>query len=451
MIKKNKIPTIIGILLLIGGVFAGVMLLKGAQIFKIGANPSEAPKDVRISNLSDTSATISWVTADETTAFISYGISSNLGSVVKESQDDQKYFTHSINLTGLSPSTNYYFKIISNGTTFDNNSIPWQFSTGGSIAMGSNSMSVSGSIITASGTPSKRAIVVVTIGGYVISTLTSDKGTFVLQLSSVRTPDLTSYAEIDPANTLLEVYVMSENGETSTVKIFPQSANPIPAIIIGQSQDYRNLEPNMDAQNPNADLKIPENVSPISKLDTSGEKMDNESSVTLGSIEDGEVITNVNPEFFGEGPAGENITITVNSENEISGETTVSSKGTWKWSPLESLSEGAHSITISWTDKSGVLRTLTRNFVVQAGELPSYEASPSATPTNTPKTSSTPSPVPSPISTKTPLPAATILPTVKPDELPETGSLTPTIILSIMGLGVFVFGFFIWKVSESKA
>lgn len=433
MKRKNTIPTIIGIILLFGGIVAGVFLLKDNQIFKIGASPGTEPKNVRISNVSDSSATISWITGDPTTAFVSYGASSSLGSAADEGQSDQKYNTHSITITGLSPSTNYYFKIISNGTTFDNNSIPWQFSTGVSLSINKTLMPVSGSIITAAGAPSKRAIVYITVGGYVISTLASDKGTFILQLSSVRTPDLTTYAEIDPESTLLEVSVISETGESATAKIFQQSANPIPALIIGQGQDFRNLESNITGQNPNASIDIPDSGSPISKLDVSGEKADTSQGVTLDSVDEGEIITSTTPEFFGEAPAGSSITITVHSDTEISGTTTTTNKGKWSWSPESGLSEGAHSVTLSWVDTSGITRTITRNFIVQAGELPSYVASPSGTPGATIKPTTTPK--------------ATIVPTSTPtsESLPETGTLTPTIILSIMGLAVLLFSGVVWK------
>ena len=452
MKKKNKIPTITGILLLLGGVFAGVVLLKNTQIFKIGANTSAAPRDVRISNISDTSATITWITTDPTNAFISYGKGTNLGSAIGETQDDQKFYTHSITITGLEASTNYYFKIVSDGTDFDNNSVPWQFMTGKPLPINTNSVPISGSVITASGNPSKRSIVYVNIEGYLTSTLTSDNGTFVLQLASVRTPDLNSYTEINPQSTLLDISVLNQTGEMTIAKIFPQAANPVPTLIVGQNQDFRNMEPIEQGSNPGAEVNIPNEDEPESKLDVSGEKMPSATSVTLESISEGEIVSSDKPEFFGEGPVGENIEITVHSETEITGSAVVSTAGTWKWSPPENLSEGIHSITISWTDASGVLRTLTRSFVVQAGELPSYVATPSATPTSTPTSQPTtyPSISPTITPTRTPVPTTTLSPTVKTDQLPESGSLTPTFLLSMMGVGVLFASFYLWKLTEQE-
>jgi len=92
-------------------------------------------------------------------------------------------------------------------------------------------------------------------------------------------------------------------------------------------------------------------------------------TVTLESLDEDEIITSTEPEFFGEGPPGTTITITIESD-PITDQTTISSLGGWNWSPPEGLSEGAHKITITWRDASGILRTLTRTFIVQASEGP---------------------------------------------------------------------------------
>jgi len=77
-------------------------------------------------------------------------------------------------------------------------------------------------------------LVYVDIEGYTLSTLTSDSGNFVLQLSSTRTADLKQIAQIDNTQTLLTVSVQADDGETSSAQIFPQSANPIPPLVLGR-------------------------------------------------------------------------------------------------------------------------------------------------------------------------------------------------------------------------
>jgi len=449
MIKKNKIPTIIGIIILLIGTFAGVYLLRMTQVFRIGASGAVMPKDIRTGNLSDTSATISWVTEDATSAFINWGeTQGGLGKVENESDANQKFFTHSITLTGLKPNTTYYYKINSEGADFDNDGIPWQITTGDAIAVVQNSNPISGSVITATGQPSKRALVYVDVNGYLLSTLTSDAGNFVLQLGSTRTSDLKQIAQIDQAKTLLSVSVQAEGGETSSAQIFPQSANPIPPLVLGQVQDYRSLPPNADGKNPSVDLNLPAGASEESKFNvTAPSGSPKPTSVILESISEGEVVTSNEPQFFGKGPGGETITITVHSEQITSQVIKIPQNGSWSYSPSVPLSEGPHSITISWLDASGITRTLTRNFVVQAGEVPAFVASPSATPSPTPPSSPTPTPTIKP--TATPSGTPRVIPSATPESLPVSGDLTPTLLLSIMGLVVIAFSFFVWKMSEN--
>ena len=370
----------------------------------------------------------------------------NVGTVMNEAENNDGFNTHSITVTGLDSETNYYFKINSDGKTFDNNGAPWQFTTGKKINVSQTNIPVSGSVLTASGEPSKRALVYIVVNGYTVSSITSDNGTFVVQLGSVRTSSLESYAQIDANKTLLEVSAISETGEIATAKIFPQSANPIPALIVGQDQDFRNLEPITDGKNPSANLDLPSSATSESKFNVDSDYVSSNSAiVTLDSITDGEVITSETPEFFGDGPKGTNITITVHSDEEITGSTKVASSGSWNWAVPSNLSPGEHTVTISWIDLSGITRTITRNFVVQAGELPAFEATPTATPkqTNTPTPKSSPTATPKITATPTIKPSPTL--TATPSSLPKSGNLTPTILLFMMGLGVITFSFYIWK------
>jgi hypothetical protein len=455
MIKRYKIPTVIGIVVLVLATFVGVYFLRSSQIFRIGASATATPKDVRTSNLSDTSATLSWLTGSAANDFINWGSSQNsLGNTANESGTNQKFFTHSITLTGLKPDTTYYFDINSEGTNFENNGLPWQFATGDTVSINQNSNPISGSVITSSGQPSKRALIYVDVEGYTLSTLTSDSGNFVLQLSNARTTDLKQIAQIDNAQTLLTVSVQADDGETSSAQIFPQSANPIPPLVLGQVEDYRSLQPVQNGENPNLNLNLPAGTTQESKFNVSTSSGSTKpTSVILESLNEGEVINSNQPQFFGKGPGGETITITVHSEDVPAEVVQIPATGSWSYSLPAPLSDGPHSITVSWLDSTGITRTLTRDFVVQAGEMPAFVATPSATPTTAPTVGHTPTPVPTLIPTPTPLPTITatpvITPTASPESMPVTGDLTPTLLLSIMGIAIMAFSFFIWKMSEN--
>lgn len=444
MKKENKIPTILGIIILLAGTFLGVFYLNMTQVFKIGASPENLPKDIRVSNIGDNTATVSWITEEETTGFLNWGTSQkNIGQIAKEDESNSKFFIHSINLTGLSPNTNYFYKINSNGTNYDSGGIPWQFTTGESLGINKVSVPVSGSVVTASGQPVKRALIYLNISGYLASTLTSDTGNFVLQLANARTSDLKNYTQIDLAKTLLEISVQSGRSGISSAKIFPQSANPIPVIVLGQNYDLRSLPPNTNSQNPDVNLQLPESTDPKSKFNTeTSTGSAKPTSVILENITEGETVTSNQPQFFGKGPGGEDITITVNSETPVTDTVQIPNNGSWSWTPPTGLAPGAHTITITWIDISGITRSLTRNFIVQAGEAPAFTASQSA---STPTPAATVSPSPTASSTATP--KATASPSAQP--VPVTGELTPTLILSIMGIAIMIFSFAVWKLAEN--
>ena len=458
MIKKSTIPTILGIFVLVIGMFTGVYFLNNAQVFKTGASADAAPKDIRTSNVTDNSVTVSWTTDKATSCFLTWGTTQgNLSKTENEGTSDQKYFSHSITLTGLTAKTNYYYKINSDGSNFDNGGIPWQFTTGGVLSINKTSIILSGNVINASGNSETKALIYANVGGYLLSTLTSDSGNYVFQLGNVRTTDLTGYAQIDPKSTLVQISVVAPPDGVASAQIFPQSGNPVPAIVIGQVYDFRSSAANNLGESPNVDLNLPQNASQSSKFDVSVDSTASKStSVILESLNEGETVTTQKPQFFGKGSGGESITITVHSQDPITATVKIPASGSWSYSTPTNLEPGNHTITISWIDASGITRLLTRDFVVKAGEVPAFTASQSGstttpTPTATPKTSSVSTASASPKSTPT------LKPTLTPTRvasataapLPITGNLTATLIFFMMGIAVIAFSLVVWKIAEN--
>ena len=437
--RIGKIPTIIGVILLIVGLGAGVLLVQNRQIFRLGATQESLPKDVRITNITDTSFTVSWTTEREVLGFISWGDNENSLNRTEEDEVGTSSVTHTLSVKSLIPRTEYFFKINSGGTEYDNNGLAWQTKTGPTLAQ-PKSYLVSGTVLAASGAPANNALLYITVGGSSpLSSTTSQNGSWVISISSARTSDLNSFVTIDDATTLLEISVNAGPEGVSTAQIYPQSAKPVPSMILGSSHDFKSLPPSEVSEVPRASLELPDEATPSSGFEVEEVSTPSATTVTLESVDQGETITTTQPEFFGEAPAGTQLIITLESE-PVTDQVTVPSSGDWSWTPPTDLSEGTHKITIRWTDVSGILRTLTRTFIVEAAEGPAFEATPSATltPTTTPTAT--------PTATKTPTPTAT--PTATAFATPESGSLTPTLLLSIMGIGVIAFAFMLWKKAE---
>ena len=436
---KRNIPTILGILVLIIGIAAGVLLVESRRIFRLGATPELRPKNVRITNVSDNSITVSWTTDKEARGFIKWGENSSAPNKTATDTISVSGFTHSVTINALAPLTTYFFNIYSNGEEFDNVGIPWQVKTGPKLTSLPTSSIVFGSVLTPTAAPAKNTLVYAFVGGgSLLSSVTAEDGSWIIPISATRTQSLSSYIVINETSTLVEISVQAGPLGVASAQIYPAAARPVPPIILGQVYDFKNLPPAEPGEIPKASVGLPKEPEAPSGFQVNGQAPSAEETVSLDSVEEGEIVANANLEFFGEGPPGVTLTITVESE-PITEQIIVDNSGNWKLVLVGELSEGIHKIIINWRDASGILRTLSRNFTVQAA------AHPTATPT------------PTPTLTPSPTPTATAIPTPKPTTaatgaaIPDAGTLTPTILLSIMGLGPLVFGVLHFALSFDKS
>lgn len=425
--KGFRIPTIIAVILLMLAVGAGVFLVQNQQLFRIGASPDIAPQDVRISNISDTSLSVSWTTDKATAGSLKWGETAGQINKVQPGDETAGQNVHLVTLSGLSPEKNYYFKISSDGTDYDNSGIPWQTATGAALEPSANSKVISGTVMTATGEPAAGALVYLTGTGIAtLSTKTTSSGSFLIPLGSLRNSGLTAYADLS-SNPVLQLYVQAGPSGISSAQFLP-TLTSLPTMVLGKTYDLRNQSDQAGSEVGGVNLNIPEQSAPVSKFDINNATASPAPSktVTLKSIDNGETLTTTKPELIGEGPVGVKITITIRSTAPITGTATVSSNGTWKWDPPANLAPGEHTVTISWKDAAGALQTLTRTFVVSAAEGPAFVATPSASPSSLITfPSSSPSAKPSPRVT---------IPSTE-SGIPKTGTGGPTIILA--GLGLF--------------
>ena len=70
-----------------------------------------AISNVQVSNVSGSAATITWLTSAAATSQVNYGLTSSYGS--QSALDSTLVTSHSVNLTGLQPSTTYHFQALS--------------------------------------------------------------------------------------------------------------------------------------------------------------------------------------------------------------------------------------------------------------------------------------------------------------------------------------------------
>jgi hypothetical protein len=426
-----KLPTILGVLILLAGVITGVFLINSKQIFKLSADIDATPKNVRLTNITDSSFTVTWTTDIESNGFIKWGKGEFSLSKVALEEGTDKSFVHSVNVMGADSNSNVLFKISFNGKDYDNEGIPWQTKTLSVKNSSGTSLIASGTILKSDASTPAKALVYLTINGSVLSTLTSDEGNYIIPIST--------YINNITDNTAIEISVQGGLLGSSQSVIYPQTIKSVPTMILGRTYDFRSLPQTDDSSLPESSLTVPESVEISSRFEIikTNEPKTTE-NIQINSIDEGEIITTINPEFFGTAPKNSELEIVVESEMQTDTLKTTST-GKWSWSPPNNLEPGEHKLTVKWRDTTGVLRTVTRSFIVSASEGPAFESTPSASLTPSPSTSPTSTPVSSPSATATS--SATAPPT------PETGSLTPTMGLFIIGFGLLLGSYFVFNKS----
>jgi len=123
--KRSKlIAIVIGSVLGLGLIAGGFLLM---QTFTRAS--SEKPLEVNQSEITNTSAKITWKTGNETVGtIVSYGTSVDLANPQIQTADTPLGKDHSAVLTLLSPNTTYYY-VLGTDKEYNNEGVPWSFIT----------------------------------------------------------------------------------------------------------------------------------------------------------------------------------------------------------------------------------------------------------------------------------------------------------------------------------
>lgn len=437
LLKKRpyRLPTVLGLIFLLVSLVAGIFLVRNNQIFFLKASPDIVPREVKITNITDTSFTVSWITAKEVSGFI---------KIKKEGEErvfaddrDQlsgqigKFTTHYVTVKNLSPSQKYLFWIGSGGKIFDSEGKPFEAATGSTISQPPPSADPAyGQVETADGQPAEGAIVYLGLPNVTSqSTLVKASGNWLITLSLARSSDLSDYGFYDQQTSTEEIFVQGGSLGTATAVFTTKADSPAPTLILGKGLDITNqptfaqsATPTLQPTSPASGFQVEPTFSPTIIPQPQIE-------LKVSYPAEGELVSTSRPEFFGKGPEKSVITIIVNSQGFF-GEAVTDEQGNWSWSPPEDLEPGKHKLLVRYQDENGQVKTTEHNFTVLAADesdLPSFTSTPSATP----------SPTPAPT-----LPPRVTRPSTEPG-VPKPGVLTPTFLVSIMGIGAFVVGVFL--------
>jgi len=440
MNKIKKLPTLLGIAVLLAGVAAGVWVIRtGIPSQLLQARPEITPKQIKVTNITDKGFTVSWVTDTPAGGFIRFGLGSELNLTAQDDRDEAsqttgEFVTHHVTLKNLQPATSYFFKIFSGKTEFANNGQPYDVTTAPASQQPLPENDVAyGTVLQADDTPAAGVIVYLSFSNATTqSTLTKNSGSWVIPLNYVRDSSLTSYLAYDREASIEEILAQGASAGIATAMTITKNDSPVPSLKLGETYDFREGLPATAAE----DHHAAQEVSPLMAA-----------KLKITNPEEKEMINTTQPQFWGLGPAGETITIEIRSDPIISGITTANANGAWYWSPPTNLTPGQHTITVSLADGQTISRLFT---VLAAPDQPAFTASESATlPTLTPTPTVKLTPSASPTLTPTPTrtATATATPTItrvsQPSTAggtPESGILTPTLVFSIMGSSLLIIG-----------
>lgn len=397
------------------GVGLTSFLVRMGTNFTGRATPLENPENVRITNISDASFTVSYKTQGTVFGSISYGLDENMGTSVGDQRDQQTgnfnpYRIHSITVRNLKPSTKYFFAITSGQNTFLNKDKSFEVATGSKIAEEPNKQEPIVGKVTSQQNSLDETIVYLSLeNGQMASTLVKPDGNYILPLNSIRTKDLNSYFSFSQ-ETILNLLIMGIS-EESSVTLMTKQINPVPVVTLSKNYDF-SLD-NSEVATPSSKLGFPSF--------SANESATKKSQILTPKKDEG--FTDQQPVFKGTAPAGSDVKILVQSTDEIQTTVKTDKNGNWSFRPKKSLSPGEHKISITTIDASGIIRTITQSFTVYAqGSQVSESATPSATPTIT---LTTPTSTPSTTPMASPSPTLILTPTFTPT--PTTPAISASI------------------------
>lgn len=240
LLNKIRIPTLLGLAVIVMGIGVGIYTVSQRQILTTQAAPDQTPTNITITNLDDKSVSISWQTTASVTGFVSFGVS-DLNQVALDDQDSsipEPRSLHHVTLKNLAPETTYQYKIVSG--KLKNLSIS-KFTTPRSLNSQNGFKPVVGTVLDDRGTLSSGLVFLNIQGAQSGSTVIRSYGNFVIPLNTLRQKDLESI--YTPAEgEIASLVIIGEDGKRSQIAFKIKNAEiNLPPIKLGQDIDLTNI------------------------------------------------------------------------------------------------------------------------------------------------------------------------------------------------------------------
>lgn len=246
--NKLKMPTILGLGIIILGIISGVFLTLREQVFTSSASPSANPQNITLANISDTEVSISWQTSIPITSFISFG---KIGPNEATALDDRDtnppaggptpYLIHYVTIKNLTPKTTYLYKIISGKLSSQID----RFTTAAPLTPQTGFRPIIGSVLDGNkpleeGTAYLSITDATTQSAQVVSS-----GNFLIPISQIRKIDISENFPLTE-DTLAKLTVISPKGQATALFKLKDSQFGLPPLKLGQDLDLTDIETGQD-------------------------------------------------------------------------------------------------------------------------------------------------------------------------------------------------------------
>ncbi|GEM_PF-683949 len=447
-IWNKRFPTYLGLIVLGLSLVTITWLTGNTVFFGSKAAAGGTPKNIQISNISDSAFTVSYTTDDSVIGTVSFGKDlpapyqngagpagkqgPKLGSVGLDDRDQKTgspapHRVHHITLIRLEASSKYSFSIVSGNAIFLNNNAPYQVTTAPPSKENPAKIEpVAGQVaLDSGGLPSEGIAYISSSQSQLLSTLFKPDGSYLLPLNTIRKKDLSAPLLLSH-DSVLQMHVVTSTME-STITILASQGNPVPLILLSKNYNFTaSNEPVPKEASPSAQVPV---------FPTTEESPASSSSVPqILSPQQQEKFKDQQPMFKGKALPNSEVEVTIQSQKEIKTVVQADANGNWQFRPSVPLDPGQHTLTIKTVDISGALTTLTRPFTVyaQGGRF----TEPSVSPTSVPTQTTSPTPTSTQPTVTQPSPSV-ISPTISTTISPTTSISSPPV-TSTSGIPVIV-------------
>lgn len=237
-LNKFKIPTILGLAVIVSGIGAGIFLVVREQMLTAQATPDLQPQNIIVTNIEDQSLTVSWQTAGSASAFLTYGQTKADEQVAVDDRDQNPpaggptpRSLHHVSLKNLEPNTTYKYRIMSGKIKSE----IFEVTTAATSTNLNGAKPVIGSVLNGAEALEDGIVYLSIQGAITQSALIKSSGSFLIPLSSMRKKDLTDIFPTSGDQTA-KITVLSDQGTANAVFKL-QHFQTLPPIKLGQNVD----------------------------------------------------------------------------------------------------------------------------------------------------------------------------------------------------------------------